>query len=307
DTMTGSVIGFSWTRRLNELLAENVSESTPLSVLFADVDGLRVINELFGFRAGDGILNAVVSVTSQTLRPNDMIGRIKEDLFGIILPDTGSENAFMIAERIRSEIAGKDIRPDQVPVTVSIGSATVHSPEDSLDMIVSRAYAALQRSRDNGRNQTTTWSVDNDVGDPDVGILATFNTGDPGWDYTLNQAALELLTIDNPSIELIARKLRNAFRSEHLYLESACGSRFEVGIRFAGKIVEEIQSGRNGRIKHHPDILGRYHVLSKEFEHGGRLISAWDNATGVSQSMKNIFRAFAALSEMLLERNSSEN
>lgn len=304
DTMTGSVIGFSWTRRLKELLAENVSESAPLSVLFTDVDRLREINELLGFRVGDGILKAVVSTISQTLRPNDMIGRIKEDLFGIILPDTGSENAFIIAERIRREIAGKDIRPDQVPVTVSIGSATVHSSGDDLDLIVNKAYEALQRSRDNGRNQTTAWSVDGDVGDPDVEILATFNTGDPGWDYTLNQAVLELLTIDNPSIELIARKMRNAFRSEYLYLESACGSMFEVGVRFTGKIVEKIQSDRIGRIKHHPDILGKYHVLSMQFEHGGRLISAWDNAICVSQNVKNIFRAFAALSEMLLERNS---
>ena len=307
DTVTGSVIGFSWTRRLKELLAENVSESAPLSVLFADVDGLREINELFGYRAGDGILKTVVSTISQTLRPNDMIGRVKEDLFGIILPDTGSEDSFMIAERIRREIAWKDIRPDQVPVTVSIGSATVHCAEDNPDMIVSRAYTALQRSRDNGRNQTTAWSADYDVGDPHEERLMTFNTGDPGWDYTLNQAALELLTIDNPSIELIARKLRNAFRSEHLYLESASGSRFEVGIRFEGKILEEIQSGSIEKVKYHPDILGKYHVLSREFEHGGRLISAWDNVTGVSQSVKNIFRAFAELSEILLERNSSEN
>ena len=305
DTMTGSVIGFSWTRRLRELLAENVSENAPLSLLFADVDSLREINELFGFRMGDKILKTVVSTISQTLRPNDMIGRIKEDLFGIILPDTSSENSFMIAERIRRGIAGKDMRPDQVPVTVSVGLATVHSSGDYLDMIVSRAYTALQRSRDNGRNQTTAWSVDDDIGAEDVGILTIFNTGDPGWDYTLNQAALELLTINNPSIELITRKLRNAFRSEYLYLESACGSKFEVGIRFAGKIVEEIQSGRIGRIEHHPDILGRCHVLSIEFKHGGRLISAWDIANGVSQSVKNVFRAFATLSDMLLERNSS--
>ncbi len=305
DTMTGSVIGFSWTRRLKELLTENVSESAPLSILLADVDGLSKTNELFGFRSGDGILKTVTSTISQTLRPNDMIGRIKEDLFGIILPDTGSENAFMIAERIRREIAGKDIRQDQVPVTMSIGSVTVHSSGDSLDIIVNRAYEALQRSRANGRNQTTAWSADADH--QDVGILATFNTGNPGWDYTLNQAALELLTIDSPSIELIARKLRNAFRSEYLYLESASGSRFEVGVRFAGKIVEKIQSDGIGGIKHHPGILGKYHVLSIQFEHGGRLISAWDSAADVSQSVKNIFRAFAALSEMLLERNSSGN
>jgi len=301
--VTGSVIGFSWTRRLKELLAENVSESAPLSVLFADVDGLREINELFGYRAGDRILKTIVSTISQTLRPNDMIGRVKEDLFGIILPDTGIENSFMIAERIRRGIAEKEMRPDQVPVTLSIGSATVHSSGDCLDMIVSRAYTALQRSRENGRNQTTAWSVDDDIGEGDVGILTTFNTGDPGWDYTLNQAALELLTIDNPSIELIARKLRNAFRSEHLYLESASGSRFEVGIRFEGKISKEIQSGSIEKVKYHPDILGKYHVLSREFEHGGKLISAWDNANGISQSVKNIFRAFAELSEILLERN----
>ncbi len=305
DTMTGSVIGFSWTRRLRELLALNVSESAPLSLLFADVDELREINELFSFEVGDGILKTIVSTISRTLRPNDMIGRIKEDLFGIILPDTSSENAFIIAERIRREIAGKDMRPDLVPVTVSVGSATLHSSGDNLDMIVSRAYAALQRSRNNGHNQTTAWSANDDVSEEYLGVLKTFNTGDPGWDYALNQTALELLITDNPSIELISRKLRNAFRSEFLYLESASGNSFEVGIRFAGKIMEEIQSDRIGRMKHYPDILGRYHVLSMEFEHGGRLVAAWDIETGISQSMRNVFRAFSSLSDMLLERNSS--
>ena len=305
DTMTGSVIGFSWTRKLRELLAEDVSESAPLSLLFADVDRLSEINELFSFETGDGILKTIVSTISRTLRPNDIIGRIKEDLFGIILPDTNSENALMIAERVRREIAGTDMRPDQVPVTVSMGSATLHSSGDNLDLIVSRAYAALQRSRDNGRNQTTAWSANDDVGEGDLGVLTTFNTGDPGWDYALNQTALELLTLDRPSIELISRKMRNALRSEYLYLESAGGSSFEVGIRLAGKIMGEIQSDRIGRIEYHPDIFGRYHVLSKRFEHGGRLVSAWDINTCVFQSMRNVFRAFAALSDMLLDRNSS--
>ena len=99
--------------------------------------------------------------------------------------------------------------------------------------------------------------------------------------------------------------MRNALRSEYLYLESASGSSFEAGIRFAGIIMEEIQSDRVGRIEYHPDISGRYHVLSKKFEHGGRLVSAWNIDTAVSQSTRNVFRAYAALSDMLLGRNSS--
>ncbi|MCD4702222.1 MAG: GGDEF domain-containing protein, partial [Candidatus Aegiribacteria sp.] len=74
DMLTGSIIGYSWTKRLMELSEEAKSDGTPMSVLLVDVDDLREINRLFGYNVGDNTLKTVVSTIKGILRPNDMIG-----------------------------------------------------------------------------------------------------------------------------------------------------------------------------------------------------------------------------------------
>lgn len=300
DTLTGSVIGYSWTKRLRELLDTDSPENIPLSVLLVDVDRFSEINDLFGYREGDSILKSIVSTISETMRPNDMIGRMKEDLFGVILPNIDSENALKIANRLRWEIARSVLRPDQVPVTVSVGTSTMLSAGTGSEMIISRAFSSLQRSKDNGRNRTTAWTIEDSLFSEKEEVLATFDTGDPGWDHTLSQTVFGLLTVSKPAPEILARKLRDALRSECIHLEAASGAVFEVGTRFARIITAEIQRGRSDTIVEHSHVLGKYHVLSAELKHGGRLISAWDDVNEFPGSIKSVFKALAALSDILL-------
>ena len=154
DNITGSVIGYSWTQRLLELTDDNVSaEIPPLSVLLLDVDGLREINRIFGYKAGDRMLKTIVSTIKKILRPNDMIGRFREDLFGVFLQETGEDSAMIIAERICGVIASTEIRPDRIPVTVCIGAAVYGSSRDSSELMISRAGAALKRGKSLGGNR----------------------------------------------------------------------------------------------------------------------------------------------------------
>lgn len=297
DRLTGAVIGYSWTDRLEEMLRGQSPDST-VTVLMAGIDGMREINRLFGYRVGDSTLKAVVSTIRGTLRPNDLIGRIRGDLFGVILSDTGEDNAMLVAERICGAVAGIDIRPDRVPVTVSVGVAAVESSRDPQDLVVSRAADAMAAAKSGGGNRTVLWTED--MESPDIETLRIFNTGDPGWDHAVCSSVMELLAERNPSLQLMAEKLRDALRSQLVYLEDGKGGSAFVGSRFLGSISREIGRGRKGGVTMHASVLGKYDTLSAGLLGGGRLISAWETSGGISHSLRNIFGALAKLSDSLV-------
>lgn len=297
DRLTGAVIGYSWTDRLEEMLRGQTPDST-VTVLIAGVDRMREINRLFGYRVGDSTLKAVVSTISRTLRPNDLIGRIRGDLFGVILPDTGEDNARLVAERICGAVAGMDIRPDRVPVTVSVGVAAAESSRDPQDLVVSRAADAMAAAKSGGGNRVVLWMEEMET--PDTETLRIFNTGDPGWDHSICSSVMELLAERSPGLQLMAEKLRDALRSQLVYLEDGRGGSAFVGSRFLGSISREIGRGRKGGVTMHSSLLGKYDALSAGLSGGGRLISAWETSGGISHSLRNIFGALAKLSDGLV-------
>lgn len=297
DRLTGAVIGYSWTDRLEEMLRGR-PEGNIVTVLMAGADRMREINRLFGYRVGDSTLRAVVSTIGRALRPNDLIGRIRGDMFGVILPDTGEDNARLVAERICGAVAGMDIRPDRVPVTVSIGVAAAESSRDPQDLVVSRASDAMAAAKFGGGNRAVLWMEDMEA--PNTGTLRIFNTGDPGWDHSICSSVMELLAERNPGLQLMAEKLRDALRSQLVYLEDGSGESAFVGSRFLSRISREIGSGRKGGVTMHAGLLGKYDALSAGFSGGGRLISAWETSGGISHSLRNIFGALAKLSDSLI-------
>lgn len=305
DTLTGSDIGYSWMKQLVTLNDNDNSIATPLSVLLVDVDGLREINRLFGYRVGDKTLKTVVSTIKGLMRPGDIIGRFREDLFGVLLPETGGENTIKVAERICSVIAGTEIRPDRVPVTVSIGASISSSCKENPELTVNRAYAALNQGKVQGGNKAILWSAAEDLKEFDSKTLKIFNTGDPGWDHSISITIMELLTTESPSLEMLAEKLRDVLRSEFIFMEDDKGNSFRIGSKILRRIPDEIRMNSTNRIKSHSGILGRYEVLSVRLQYGGRLVSAWDNVEGIPGSLKNIFRALASLASLLIRGGSA--
>lgn len=304
DTLTGSDIGYSWMKQLVTLKDNETSADTTLSVLLLDVDGLREINRLFGYRAGDNALKTVVSTVKGLLRPDDIIGRLSEDLFGVLLPETEGENTIKVAERICSVISGTEIRPDRVPVTVSVGASISSSRKENPELTVNRAYAALNQSKSQGGNRAIIWSAEEDVKEFDSETMMLFNTGDPGWDHSISITIMELLIEDSPSLEMLAEKLRDVLRSEFIYLEDVNGNSFRIGSSIFKRMPEEMNDNSTNRIRTYSGIMGRYDALSVGLTDGGRLISAWDNVDGISGSLKNVFRALASLTSLLIRRGS---
>jgi diguanylate cyclase (GGDEF)-like protein len=130
----------------------------PVSILLADLDLLREVNNTYGHLAGDAVLRGVADVLREQLRPFDIAGRFGGEEFSVALPEATHEDALVIAERIRAAVADTGFRlpgdGGEVRATLSIGVATFPENDTAGDLI-HQADLALYRSKALGRNRVS--------------------------------------------------------------------------------------------------------------------------------------------------------
>jgi diguanylate cyclase (GGDEF)-like protein len=126
-----------------------------VSLLILDIDNFKNVNDQFGHLVGDEALRNIAQIVRETLRDPDTPGRYGGEEFGVVLPDTNSEGACVIAERVRERI-GKAIvaRTPEVRCTVSIGVAEATPDLSDSRQWIERADRALYRAKALGRNRT---------------------------------------------------------------------------------------------------------------------------------------------------------
>jgi diguanylate cyclase (GGDEF)-like protein len=132
--------------------------SHPLSVLMLDIDKFKTINDRWGHPTGDRVIQALAQLTTSVIRGQDLCGRLGGDEFALLLPETDSAGAQLIAERLRTRAeASGTVRAEDgtvVSFTVSIGIASL-SPEDaSFDALLQRADKELYQAKQGGRNRS---------------------------------------------------------------------------------------------------------------------------------------------------------
>src|SRR6201999_216530 len=107
----------------------------PMSLIMADLDLLRDINNPYGHLAGDAVLRGISEIFRQQLRHYDVPARFGGEEFSILLPETSPEKAMEIAERIRRAVAEREFEvetaAEPIRATVSIGVAGF--PKDGVD------------------------------------------------------------------------------------------------------------------------------------------------------------------------------
>ena len=148
-------------RHFSEMLTEELGRAErfnrPLSVVMADLDLLREINNSYGHLAGDAVLKGVAVIFRQHLRHYDVPARFGGEEFAIVLPETTGEQALEIAERIRQSVAEATFEADTsnepIRATISIGVAGF--PGDATDPqgLVHQADLAVYRAKLQGRNR----------------------------------------------------------------------------------------------------------------------------------------------------------
>ena len=150
-------------RKLDSEHEKSECDHSVYSLIIFDVDHFKTINDRFGHRIGDKVINRIAGLTRHTLRDDDTIGRISGEEFLVILPNTELEDACNIATRLNEQFAHADFDDlaDGIHLTASFG-VTEYMPEDeSLDMVINRADRLLYKAKKEGRNRVV--STFNDI------------------------------------------------------------------------------------------------------------------------------------------------
>jgi len=130
------------------------------SLLFADLDGFKAINDQHGHQVGDAVLSGVAKLVSQGprgLRCSDISARYGGEEFCIVLPETPIEGARVTAERVRAAVESRDWTQDGLPpeqrVTISIGVACFPEHGTDANALLRAADNALYEAKKSGKNQ----------------------------------------------------------------------------------------------------------------------------------------------------------
>ncbi len=130
DDLTGCYNRRHGMYSLREWFSRSKRYGTPFSLIYFDLNGLKIVNDKYGHQAGDLLLRSVVGACKKLLRESDLLFRMGGDEFMVLCPDTDKRGAFICAERMQDAVKAVTI----VDQTVSFAYGIAHSSEDYKDM-----------------------------------------------------------------------------------------------------------------------------------------------------------------------------
>lgn len=124
----------------------------PPALILMDLDHFKAVNDTHGHQHGDAVLRHVVTRLQTVLRRTDVLARYGGEEFALLLPETSTDDACLLAQRLHTSLA----QGHPLDCRMSMGATAWRGETDSLDAMLSRADAALYRAKAAGRNQTCT-------------------------------------------------------------------------------------------------------------------------------------------------------
>ena len=146
-------------RYLSQVLRRETKRASrsgrPLSLLFIDLDGFKSVNDTHGHLCGSRALVEAAGLIRISARETDVVARFGGDEFALILPDTGSEGAAAVGERIRDRVAAHTFLQGDgldIHLTVSVGVATLPDVAASTEGLIQAADEAMYHVKDRGKD-----------------------------------------------------------------------------------------------------------------------------------------------------------
>ncbi len=165
DALTGCLSRGAFQDRLEHESRLARSDRAPFSLIVADLDNLKSLNDSGGHHSGDRALRSLAAVLAQAARGSDVVGRLGGDEFAMLLPDTDQVAALAVAGRLKDamrSLTGSDL------VTASLGVATWLGHGDQPDALLRRADEALYSAKRAGRDRCAVWEPE--ASEPQVGL-----------------------------------------------------------------------------------------------------------------------------------------
>lgn len=158
DTLTGLANRREALAQLESEYQRYLRNGRPFTVLLADIDLFKNINDTHGHHVGDDLIVLVGNTLLDQCRKIDTVARWGGEEYLVLLPETSEDEAVPIANRIRKAIAEKAVTVEHKPVacTASMGVASI-SEHESIDKLLQRSDEALYLAKARGRNRVCTY------------------------------------------------------------------------------------------------------------------------------------------------------
>lgn len=154
DDFTGTYSRHYFSYRFMEEMERYKRSGKNFSIAFVDIDFLGLINEKYGYGAGDRVLKEFVSYLNDNIRKCDILFRYGGEEFIVLLPDTDSSKAFLVIDRIRQGFADKDISAGDllIKATFSAGIMQIDDKDITEDELIKHAANTAYKAKRLGRN-----------------------------------------------------------------------------------------------------------------------------------------------------------
>jgi diguanylate cyclase (GGDEF)-like protein len=154
DALTGCLSRGAFHERLEHEAKSARRHRTSFSLIVADLDNLKTVNDSGGHHRGDQALRALATVLTQAARETDVVGRLGGDEFALLLHETDRDAVLAFAARLQEAmhaVTGSGV------VTASLGASTWLGPDDRTDQLLRRADEALYAAKRSGRDRVAIW------------------------------------------------------------------------------------------------------------------------------------------------------
>ena len=141
-------------------------EKSPISICILDLDKFKAYNDTYGHKQGDVALYTAAQAIKQALkRPSDFVARWGGEEFVILLPDTGTNGALILAEMIRSNVEStiipcKDGSTTRITISIGVNTQEIMPGRSTMDEFISKADKALYTAKKKGRNRVCLYDAD---------------------------------------------------------------------------------------------------------------------------------------------------
>lgn len=140
-------------------LSRSKRHNTQLSIIMCDIDHFKMINDRYGHQVGDDIIVKIAKIFKHALRQHDNVARWGGEEYLFLLPETSTQQAFALAEKLRKNIEQQNFQaPSQTfKVTVSMGVYQLQA-DDAINHAITLADKGLYQAKNAGRNRTIIYT-----------------------------------------------------------------------------------------------------------------------------------------------------
>lgn len=161
DNLTGALNRKAFEEHMDKEILKAQREGSPMSVVMADLDHFKSVNDTHGHLAGDFVLRAIVDFFKKNLREEDVLSRYGGEEFCIIMPGVRKKTALDVLDRIRRRLAETHFYYEKgdlhIALTCSFGVSDFPKDSASAKGLIEKADAALYQAKNTGRNRVATY------------------------------------------------------------------------------------------------------------------------------------------------------